>query len=662
MAVVRSTRQDRLERLRRQLGETRAEDDVDARRMRLNRSANLLVGVALRAASRNGDGPGLSDLERRLVESLARIAPDEEIADFGKVYAEMSRSTSQDVFPEQLTSLAPDASYGWEELMRDLPALGVDIAAQPNIRVIDVTEAGSEGVVDSEEHLAAMKEYGGGATLLTAPEQPDSEEARSGDPLWVRLEMYGFKCLKESGDGAFNTADEIYWTVGDGSDGGDKHDYISHEFGSVRTGTVKYWPSRHPMFVGKVHKNLIMNIGCWEADDSDGGFYNDLRAGLQDTADWCMDAATKADNAENEGGQAWIALVGLIAKFFDWLMGLLTNDDDLVKERTIGINRASLAYLIAFSRTQTYTFDGGGGGKHELWLRTSDELFRLRTLASGSSTWSPPMAMHHSYASPSVPALASYRGELHVAYADNVDLTLRHSSSPDGLIWGLADEVAADADPAWSPALFPLVRAHDEVLSCVFTKGLSGNLLSSYTLDGRWSDPKPVYSSHSTAMAFGPVLARSKGGPINVFWQMTGKQVYWSSSFDGSTWREPAVVPDTYSSSQVAAAGYKGKLYLVHQGHHNDDLWWASYDGTSWDTGNKLPGYMTDTRPALAVMDDKLYCVHRGLNGYLWWTSFDGSTWSPWTAGKMIPNSRTAGRPELAEFNGKLYLICRGDN
>ncbi|WP_458690879.1 hypothetical protein [Nocardia tengchongensis] len=374
MTYVRATAEEQLDWVRAQLGSAQEKTDL-GRRMRLNRSANLLIGVAMHAAARLGEGKTLSDLEQRLVDSMSVFMPREEIAGIGKVYRDVEPQVAAEVFPEAVTGLTPDMSYTRADMLADIAALAPEIVAQPNVQVVNLDEVAAEDrldaegltkSVDSDEFLAAVAEYGSGATIITG--NPVAEEERSSGPLAAELRLVGFKCWHDTGE---LTSDEIYWAIGAGADSGAKLDYKSGEFGSVDSGDERYWNYNDGyLFSGNVTQNVAFNIECWEADDSDGGFYNDLRAGLKDIADWCYDAAKTSDDIGSEGGVAWTALIRGIAELIHWLLGLFRNDDDLVQEHTIGYNRAGLLAMARYPKQEVgWTFRGAGGGDFTLWIR-----------------------------------------------------------------------------------------------------------------------------------------------------------------------------------------------------------------------------------------------------------------------------------------------------
>jgi hypothetical protein len=169
--------------------------------------------------------------------------------------------------------------------------------------------------------------------------------------------------------------------VGAGSDKQAKKSFTTKEYKDTDNGTwhhfdYDYNAGETYVFIGPVDQHLSTEFHCWEADGSPGGFYDDLRGALADFAEWAIDTSvdlTEAGGDETEKGAGWAALLGLAAGLINAILGWLTNDDDLVCERTIGFDRAGLYALRNLPGREGYwNFDGGGGGHHRLYLATNE--------------------------------------------------------------------------------------------------------------------------------------------------------------------------------------------------------------------------------------------------------------------------------------------------
>ncbi|WP_336324036.1 hypothetical protein [Streptomyces lavendofoliae] len=360
MPASRVSTEESLSRLRAQLSGARS-GDVRDRQMRLSRGGNALVGASLHAAARKTNGMELTGLEQLLVDVMGSVLAEEEVAQFGRIYEkEASAPAVSELFPDFLAGRELTDGFSVEDLVAEFPRIGAEIAAQPNASLVRLDKLAPDEPLDSEEFIEALATYGGGITVVMG-----ADDDSPGINWWTRLEVgllfRDFWCRRRSGEVG---KDEIYWTSSAGSDAGAKKEYTSGEFGSVVTGSHKFFPAGSYLFKGEVRKWLTCNVAVWEADHSGDGWYNDLRRGLRQVSDYCFKASEdlESNTGEYEGSSAWFSLVGLVAKLFDWLMGLLTNEDDLVKERSFGFTHTALMAIPG--RPVEWDFNGGGGGHH----------------------------------------------------------------------------------------------------------------------------------------------------------------------------------------------------------------------------------------------------------------------------------------------------------
>lgn len=376
-----TTPEERVNTLRARLsGQTRSQSRAD-KQLELARPTNLMFGVALHAAARLAKGSPLSSFEQKLVDMLRTVAEDNEIAQYGEIFTEAkknARNLNNPVLPEAVMRIQDSASYSDEDFLRDARELAPEIAAMPNNAVVDLADIPENECVDSPEYSAAIAEAGTGTTIFSSTRGFVKPDKRS-------LTMHRFKCHKASGDGMFNTKDEIYWATAAGADSGKEFNEKTMEFGSVKSGTVKYWDIYHggKIFGDRVEKRLAGHIEVWEADDSGGGFYNSLRNMLKQTAEACIDTAVKANDNDDWGdhegnlgsASGILALVALVGGLVNALLGLVTNDDDLVCKRTYAFDIGALDALIKRPDGEmSMMFDGGGQGKHELWIRCQKDF------------------------------------------------------------------------------------------------------------------------------------------------------------------------------------------------------------------------------------------------------------------------------------------------
>ena len=76
----------------------------------------------------------------------------------------------------------------------------VDIVAQPNVSIVDVTTVAEGGSFDTPEFLAAMEEYGTGATVLTEPPLDEAARAGGGGGAADASSASGSRSLRGVGD------------------------------------------------------------------------------------------------------------------------------------------------------------------------------------------------------------------------------------------------------------------------------------------------------------------------------------------------------------------------------------------------------------------------------------------------------------------------------
>ncbi|MFG2715308.1 hypothetical protein ACGFX2_32810 [Streptomyces goshikiensis] len=200
MSDLPTTAEERLSRLRAQLSGVRSGTRAD-RGLRLSRGGNALIGASLHAAARKDAGMELTGLEQLLVGAMGAVVSEEEVAAFGRVYLEeASRAGAKDLFPDVLASRPLEEGYRIEDLVGDLPAFGVEIAAQPNTSVVRLDELSPDEPLDSTEFVEALGLYGGGVTVVHGPREAAPRGADGADADYVLLSYRDFSCLRRSGE------------------------------------------------------------------------------------------------------------------------------------------------------------------------------------------------------------------------------------------------------------------------------------------------------------------------------------------------------------------------------------------------------------------------------------------------------------------------------
>jgi hypothetical protein len=125
-------------------------------------------------------------------------------------------------------------------------------------------------------------------------------------------------------------------------------------------------------------------------------------------------------------------------------------------------------------------------------------------------------------------------------------------------------------------------------------------------------------------------------------------ELLWYSSFDGSNWSAPTVIPGAGSSVGPALDVFNGLEYAAWKGSDGDEEIWYSSSGTSgWAPQQVIPGVGSSIGPALAVCSDLLYAAWRGADGdqQVYYSSFDGSGWAPQGSSKVREAAQSQPRP-----------------
>jgi len=363
---VTITAEERLERVRAQLSGGRA-GSRSGRRMDLSRGSNILVGAALNAAARLGDGLELTDLEQSLVGAMRTVVADEEITAWGQVFEEQAAARGRsELFPAEVLDGTAEHGFSMQDLIAALPVHQDEITSQPNVAIVNLAEVDPDAPLQSDEFCAAAAEYGGAVIVLSIPAAGTRSSAT---PMQGSLRLMRFKCLLRGRDSLGSPSNEIYWSTSAGSDEGHKTTYKSTEFGDIDTGSERNFPANTFLFSGGVREHLSAHIQCWEADDSGSGFYNDLQQAMFNIADRCVEASGQL---QGEDAAGWAALLAVVAALVGWLMGLVRNEDDLVDELTIGYDSQSLAWLHDRPNRETslqFGHQGNQNGIHRLHVQ-----------------------------------------------------------------------------------------------------------------------------------------------------------------------------------------------------------------------------------------------------------------------------------------------------
>lgn len=652
-----TTAEQRLERLRGLLSGTRSDSRV-ARNVARVPKANVLFGALLHAADRLRQGEELTELEERLLGTLRRMVPEEEIREWGRVYREaLSARTTLAGVPEVITARSLSQGYGVEDLAEDLPAVTQEWMAQPNWSVVDHKALAAGEDFDSAEFIEGMREWGFGVTVpawVTAAAEGRTVQEKHGPALEGAgatayrffLEYENFHVHRVVGDGWPGPRDEIRWTSNGQSDLRARAEpFLSQEFGgeTAKAGrTPAFGPQRHQRlaFNGAADQALVLNITCWEWDTGDG---NDNSIGeslyrLND--DPLFSTLWEAFSAVAP------TLLGLLMDITSFAISLvsLIAKNDVSSSRTLLLDRHDLA---ALSQNGSAQWHFNGDGHHELKVKFTGDTIpypvsKLEIAARTGTTWASTGSLTLPFDSmnPGAPALTEHNGNLYCAVRgkDRRVYVARHSGGQ----WsgfGAAPQVLTDYAPALVSFGGYLFLAHTG------TWGLQA--LSHSTNGADWTPPQllPFFGTSAPALAV-------RNNALH-YATTRDTQIYFTYSHtpaDARTWAAPTAVPHAVSYQAPALATADGNLYLAFTNTASQSAL-AVHNGHQWEYS--VLGAATEHAPALAIHDgNKLAYAVRGKDDKVWISHHAGSE-----AFAPVPSTATTQSPPgLVTYNNTLHL------
>ncbi|MFF7250457.1 hypothetical protein ACFZBU_42075 [Embleya sp. NPDC008237] len=657
MVQLASTPEERLARLRARLGDEPAVSRA-ADRMRMNRPRNILAGVTLHAAARQERGLPLSDLEQSLVEVLRVFITDDEIAAGGNAWGAASASTAAALFPDAVTGLDVETPYTLDDLAADLPRLAAEILAQPNVSIVDVADLPDGGSVDTAEAIAAMVEYGGSAvTVLTGPAVAEDSVASM---ISLEFQPLRLECVRDTND-QWGGDDEIYWVSGAGSDLRYEDDYRSPVFRSLATGQSRDFPADASMFRGLMQDALTLNIECWEEDN--GAIFEELQRQMWKIAQNCASAA-RSITEHGESQEA--AVIAVVAALITWLLGWLTNDDDLVGERSIAISSKAVRHLAAqradeapdaIGETLTWDF-ASSEGHYRLRARTrlvpgEDRNLYTRTW-SAAEGWSGEIVVPGSRLAQEHPSVGVDGSVLRLVHR-NVDAFLIDRTL-SGATWNPYGTVGAGS----VTPLSTLVRYNDRMYGVGVTTG--GRLLLVSTDGSTWSSRELAFARAGISKG-APALTTFNGILYCGYPSHDDPDTMHAvADFGNGEWKQMGPLGGTSGGRDFAFAVLRNTLYCVFRNQANDLNWATMNIGTfAWRMSSGRLDSGVSAVPALAVVNNEyVACVYRGPGGQdLWWrrTAY-GETY--WRVPAKLPAAGPAGTgPAAAYFQDRLRIYYR---
>ncbi|MFF8281007.1 hypothetical protein ACF05T_33975 [Streptomyces lateritius] len=456
---VKSSEQDRLERLGALLSGSRSQDRAGRALGQGGSFSNMLIGVMLHGADRVQQNQQPTDLERALLDALRTVVSDTEMRQWGRTYRSLVTGQGRlAMLPETITSRPVSQGYSMTDLSRDLPGIVAEALASPNVQVEDPLRLAA-GKPEDPEFIAAMRDTGlavtafarppksgvaaageGTAQAHDAPAGQDAEEADAAAASFrVVLKLDRFDVVRPVGD-AGGGKDEIYWAASTAT-GRSGQSYTSQTFGSATASRNphRFTEGKNTLFNGTSTGFVGTSIQVWEKDQSSDEWWDALKKALN-TAVALIDEKLGFLDAIDMGIPTWAGIAWEAAKMFVFFLDVFRNYDDLSCNRMIGLSQQDLA-IIAHRGNVSWHFNGDG--YHALQVKYAGDLVpfpegTLEYIAFEGDTASAPVALP--WKSGSAPALASFKGKLHALFMRASDQAIMWTVL-DGQTWSTPVQV-----------------------------------------------------------------------------------------------------------------------------------------------------------------------------------------------------------------------------
>ncbi|MFB0633307.1 hypothetical protein [Streptomyces sp. AB3(2024)] len=620
--------------------------------------SNLLTAVALHAAGRFWKGEPATDLEGRLLALMRTELSDDDIKAIGALYRfAVTYPTDPLLLPESVTSRPVTSGYDWADLRSDGPAMVRERLAQPNVTVVDRALVASGAQIDSPVFIESLQDYGGGVVVLgrtgsqAAAAAGDTSSETAGElataqPFPIKLEAESFHVLRVVGDQG-GGKDEIYWCASSGSDQAAGPSFHSQEFGKVQKGqTHTFSAANRTLFEGQVGDWLILQLFCFEADQSNSDWYDALHAKLRELSDFIFDNPAYQVGSNLPGGDlaGWMADINTLGVI---LMTYLRNEDDLSCSRPFYLDRYDLA-LLADRGTVDWHFNGIGHHTLKVKYASPQKIpfpaGSLEYTVRAGGSYGAPITLDWQSITP--PALASYQNKLHVLFNRPSDKALMWAYLDNG-VWSAPRQVNREySDIACSLAVFrgKLWCAH---------AGTDGTL-GWFTFDGTTWSARTRFSGYETRLA--PALAGEYQGRLWLTHVGVEGKLY-LNTHDGSTWssayRDNLVW--IVDSPATMAVGYDGKLWRAARGTDSNLYYSTSSGGAEWRAAEGVT-HPSPVSPTLLGHSGGLELFRRMSDNRINSSHYLASQ-DMWTGGALLGISPMR-EMAAAEHDGQLYVMC----
>jgi len=170
-----------------------------------------------------------------------------------------------------------------------------------------------------------------------------------------------------------------------------------------------------------------------------------------------------------------------------------------------------------------------------------------------------------------------------------------------------------------------------------------------------------------------PVVFQNK---LYVFYNGSGNDGIWCTTFDGNAWSNATNVKkqvpnmNVFKGTSPACVVFGGTLCMFYQGSGHDGTWMTTFDGSTWTSAQSISNlingqnFLEETSPSATVYGDSLHLFWNGSgNDGIWFTTFNGSKWA---AQQNVSNHvfgiqvRKRTSPAVCTAYNKLYMFYQG--
>ncbi|MGE7391594.1 hypothetical protein ACQKM2_39600 [Streptomyces sp. NPDC004126] len=628
---------------------------------------NLLFGVALHGADARGSR-ALTGLEQLLVDALATVVEDSEVAAWGAAYRETVTTADPGVLtvPAVIAERPVSSGFTMADLQEELPRLAQEAWEAPNVSLLRLEDLAAGRIEEDEAFVEAMGERGFAVTgVARYPDagnttRADAGTGVAGDSWRVRMEMKTFYVSRAVGDQG-GGRDEIYFTSAASLGEGAGQTFVSEEFGKVKQGQTRTFDSDNNVFIDQNSDSgyMVASVQVWEADQSSSRWYDALNKALNDAVT-TIDAALESPVGIIVDPIPLPVAIGFeIAKVFISLMDALRNNDDLSCTRTFVLTRDDMAVL---HHQGDLKWEFNGDGHHTLRVAYTGERpvypsgsieITSRDYGTGPTDpgpWSAPVPL--GWKTTTTPALASYRDELHAVFSrpgDHRILWSRH----DGTAWTSPTPLGTTV--SYQPSALAVYNG------CLhwFHTG-TNNLIYHAWFDGQdWTHGQAVKGWSSglapSALADGPDMWVAYNN---------NHRIYVAGRMLGTSWGTPERVGlDNSSTAHSAPALSRTRgVNCVDHRQENDSIYSRYRTGPAeyrWE-GQEMGTWRTRHAPTVHRAGQYEWMAHLGMDRRVY------LSWRDTTLGWVHPADRIGhgqwtctalGAPAFTTHEDRMYAI-----